>query len=127
MEAAFAELPLALFTTLAPMGAGAFIALALAFFTTTFTDDQVKKIDRMTLIPLVVVLVGFAASFFHLASPLHAAGVFAGIGSSPLSEVKIPMAIFGTASGLLSVIGFLILCAVAGLYMAISLRKEDQA
>ena len=31
MEAAFAELPLALFTTLAPMGAGAFIALALAF------------------------------------------------------------------------------------------------
>lgn len=86
MEAAFAELPLALFTTLAPMGAGAFIALALAFFTTTFTDDQVKKIDRMTLIPLVVVLVGFAASFFHLASPLHAAGVFAGIGSSPLSN-----------------------------------------
>ena len=86
MEAAFAELPLALFTTLAPMGAGAFIALALAFFTTTFTDDQVKKIDRMTLIPFVVVLVGFAASFFHLASPLHAAGVFAGIGSSPLSN-----------------------------------------
>ena len=86
MEAAFAELPLALFTTLAPMGAGAFIVLALAFFTTTFTDDQVKKIDRMTLIPLVVVLVGFAASFFHLASPLHAAGVFAGIGSSPLSN-----------------------------------------
>lgn len=29
------------------------------------------------------------------------------IGSSPLSEVKIPMAIFGTASGVLSVIGFL--------------------
>ena len=27
----------------------------------------------------------------------------------------------------LSVVGFLILCAVAGLYMAISLRKEDQA
>ena len=37
------------------------------------------------------------------------------------------MSIFGTASGLLSVIGFLILCAVAGLYMMISLRKEDQA
>ena len=45
MEAAFAELPLALFTTLAPMGAGAFIALALAFFTTTFTDDQVKTVS----------------------------------------------------------------------------------
>ena len=29
------------------------------------------------------------------------------IGSSPLSEVKIPMSIFGTATGILSVIGFL--------------------
>ena len=29
------------------------------------------------------------------------------IGSSPLSEVKIPMAIFGTATGILSVVGFL--------------------
>ena len=27
----------------------------------------------------------------------------------------------------LSVVGFLILCVVAGLYMMISLRKEDQA
>ena len=86
MEAALAELPLALFTTLAPMGAGAFVALALAFFTTSFSDEQLKKIDRMTLVPVLVVLVGFAASFFHLASPLHAAGVFAGVGSSPLSN-----------------------------------------
>jgi len=29
------------------------------------------------------------------------------IGSSPLSEVKIPMRIFGTAAGLLSVVGFM--------------------
>ena len=94
MEAAFAELPLALFTTLAPMGAGAFIALALAFLTTKFTDEQVKKIDRMTIIPLVVVLVGFAASFFHLAAPMHAVGVFAGIGSSPLSNEILVGSIF---------------------------------
>ena len=94
MEAAFAELPLALFTTLAPLGAGAFIALALAFFTTKFTDEQLKKIDRMTLIPLVVVLVGFAASFFHLASPMHAVGVLAGIGSSPLSNEILVGSIF---------------------------------
>ena len=33
-----AELPLALFTTLAPVAAGAFIALAVAFFTTKFSD-----------------------------------------------------------------------------------------
>lgn len=86
MEAAFAELPLALFTTLAPMGAGAFVALALAFFTTSFSGDQLKKIDKLTLVPLVVVLLGFAASFVHLAAPLNAVGVFAGVGSSPLSN-----------------------------------------
>lgn len=86
MEAAFAELPLALFTTLAPVGAGAFVALALAFTTTAFGDEQVKRIDRMTIIPLVVVLIGFAASFAHLASPMHAPGVFAGVGPSPLSN-----------------------------------------
>lgn len=81
-----AELPLALFTTLAPIGAGAFIALAVAFFTTKFSDEQLKKIDRMTTIPVVVLVVGFICAFFHLASPMHAFGVFAGLGASPLSN-----------------------------------------
>ena len=67
-----AELPLALFTTLAPVGAGAFIALAVAFFTTKFSDEQLKKIDRMTTIPVVVLVAGFICAFFHLASPMHA-------------------------------------------------------
>ena len=40
MQFSVAELPLALFTTLAPLGAGAFIALACAFFTTSFSDEQ---------------------------------------------------------------------------------------
>ena len=94
MEAAFAELPLALFTTLAPAGAGAFIALACAFFAGSFTDEQMKKIDRMTLIPFVVVLVGFACSFAHLASPMNAINVFAGVGSSPLSNEIVAGSIF---------------------------------
>ena len=81
-----AELPLALFTTLAPIGAGAFIALAVAFFTTKFSDEQLKKIDRMTTIPVVVLAAGFICAFFHLASPMHAFGVFAGLGASPLSN-----------------------------------------
>lgn len=81
-----AELPLALFTTLAPIGAGAFIALAVAFFTTKFSDEQLKKIDRMTTIPVVVLVAGFICAFFHLASPMHAFGVLAGLGASPLSN-----------------------------------------
>lgn len=86
MEAAMNELPLALFSTLAPMGAGAFGLLTLAFLTTTFSEDRLKKIDQLTAIPLIVVLIGFVCSFFHLASPLNAFQVFAGVGSSPLSN-----------------------------------------
>ena len=89
-----AELPLALFTTLAPIGAGAFIALAVAFFTTKFSDEQLKKIDRMTTIPVVVLVAGFICAFFHLASPMHAFGVFAGVGASPLSNELLAGVVF---------------------------------
>lgn len=94
METAFAELPLALFTTLAPAGAGAFIALACVFFAASFTDEQMKKIDRMTLIPLVVVLIGFACSFAHLASPQNAVHAFAGFGTSPLTNEIVAGSVF---------------------------------
>ncbi len=89
-----AEMPLALFTTLAPIGAGAFIALAVAFFTTKFSDEQLKKIDRMTTIPVVVLVAGFICAFFHLANPMHAFGVFAGVGSSPLSNELVAGVVF---------------------------------
>lgn len=89
-----AEMPLALFTTLAPIGAGAFIALAVAFFTTKFSDEQLKKIDRMTAIPVVVLIVGFICAFFHLANPMHAFGVFAGLGASPLSNELLAGVVF---------------------------------
>lgn len=94
MEAAFAELPLALFTTLAPAGAGAFVALACVFFAASFTDEQLKKIDRMTIIPLLVVLIGFACSFAHLASPMNAMHALAGIGSSPLTNEIVAGGVF---------------------------------
>lgn len=86
MDVAFNEIPLVLFTTLAPLGAGAFIALAVAFFTTELSDGQLKKVDRASWLAAAVVVVGFLCSFGHLANPAHAAGVFAGLGSSPLSN-----------------------------------------
>ncbi len=46
MEITFAEMPLALFSTLAPMGAGAFVILAIAFLTAKLDGDALKKIDR---------------------------------------------------------------------------------
>ncbi len=86
MAAAFNELPLALFTTLAAIGAGTFIALACAFFTAKLSDEQLARVDKMTLIPAIVVIVGFIAAFFHLASPGAAFGVFGGVGRSPMSN-----------------------------------------
>ena len=87
MQFSVAELPLALFTTLAPLGAGAFIALACALFTTSFSDEQQKKIGRCTIIPLVIVIVGFICAFFHLASPMNAPSVFLGAGSPMSNEI----------------------------------------
>ena len=87
MQFSVAELPLALFTTLAPLGAGAFIALACALFTTSFSDEQQKKIDRGTTVPLVIVIVGFICAFFHLASPMNAPSVFLGAGSPMSNEI----------------------------------------
>ena len=72
MELAVHEFPLTFFTTLAPLGAGAFFMLALSFCFADFSKDQLKKIDRLTIIPLLVALVGLIASFFHLANPGHA-------------------------------------------------------
>lgn len=97
MEAAFNEMPLALFTTLASIGAGAFIALAVAFFTAKFSDEQLAKIDKLTLVPAIVVIVGFIAAFFHLANPMAAFGVFGGIGRSPLSNELCVATLFAVA------------------------------
>ena len=97
MDAALHELPLALFTTLTSIGAGAFIALAIAFFKTSFTEDKARAIGKATLVPTVVVLVGFVAAFFHLANPMNAMNVFAGIGRSPLSNELCVASLFAAA------------------------------
>lgn len=94
MQQAVSEIFLAIFTTLAPIGAGAFIALALAFCTTRFTEAQLVKIDALAFIPLILVVLGFVASTFHLASPLNATMVFSGVGTSLLSNEILVGAIF---------------------------------
>lgn len=97
MEAAFAEMPLALFSTLAPMGAGAFLILAVAFSTSKPDADALRRIDRLTAIPVALVIVGFIAAFFHLANPLNAFGVFADLGASPLSNELAAGCLFAAA------------------------------
>ncbi len=86
METSLAELPLALFSTLTRMGAGAFGLLAIAFFTRSYDEAALKKIDKMTIVPLAFVLIGFVCASFHLANPIHAINVLTNVGSSPLSN-----------------------------------------
>lgn len=86
MGSGFSEAPLAVFTTLAPMGAAAFIVVLYAVCAGTLDKDAMRRLDRWTALPLIVVAVGFLGAFFHLANPLGAFGVFAGIGRSPMSN-----------------------------------------
>ena len=94
MELAVHEFPLTFFTTLAPLGAGAFFMLALSFCFADFSKDQLKKIDRLTIIPLLVALVGLIASFFHLANPGHALNIASTVGSTPLANEITAFGIF---------------------------------
>ena len=98
MESMFAEMPLALFTTFSSVGAGAFVALAAVVFAAGLDEAAAKKLDRMSLVPFLVACVGFVCAFFHLASPLHAFGVFAGVGSSPLTNEIVAGMVFMVAA-----------------------------
>lgn len=98
MESMFAEMPLALFTTLSSVGAGAFIALACVVLTSGLDEAAAKKLDRLSLVPFLVVCVGFVCAFFHLANPLNAPGVVSGLGSSPLSNEIVAGVVFMVAA-----------------------------
>lgn len=106
MQAALAELPLAVFTTLAPLGAAGFIAFALTAFSTEYVDGHAQRIDRMSLVPYLVALVGFAASVLHLANPLAAVGAIAGIGRSPLTNEIVVGGVFMVAALVYVVLAF---------------------
>ena len=58
MGAALQDLPLAIFSTLAPIGAGAFIALFIAFLKRDYTSEELKKVDTFTIVPILVAVVG---------------------------------------------------------------------
>ena len=87
METAFAELPLAVFTTLAPVAAGAFVAWAVALCTDSVAEGAgQKRFERMTILPFLVACAGFVASALHTANPAHGFDAIAGLGRSPLTN-----------------------------------------
>lgn len=106
MESVFAEMPLALFTTLSSVGAGAFIAMAGVVFAAKLKEEELAKLDRLGIVPFLAVCVGFACAFFHLASPLNAFGVFSGVGSSPLSNEIVAGMVFMVAAAVYVVLAW---------------------
>lgn len=86
MQEALNEIPLAIFTTLAPMGAGAFIMLAFAFANAAYDEAKLKLLDKLTVIPLLVAFVGLCASFAHLTQPMNALNVALTIGATPMAN-----------------------------------------
>lgn len=106
MESVFAEMPLALFTTLSSVGAGAFVVMACVVFAAGLDEVAAKKLDRLSLVPFLVACVGFVCAFFHLASPLNAFGVFSGVGSSPLSNEIVAGMVFMVAAAVYVVLAW---------------------
>lgn len=107
MEHALAELPLAIFTTLAPMSAGAFIVIAFAVNFISFTDEQLKKLDRFTLIPFVLSVIGIFASVLHLTQPLNAIYIYNGLLSSPLVNEIAIAGVFAALAFVYCLLGFI--------------------
>ena len=98
METALHEIPLAVFTTLAPMGAGAFIALFIAFASNQIDEAKLKVLDKLTVIPLLVAFVGLLASFAHLTQPLNAINVANTIGFTPMANEITAFGVFMVAA-----------------------------
>ncbi|MEC4185218.1 DmsC/YnfH family molybdoenzyme membrane anchor subunit [Adlercreutzia sp. R21] len=98
MTSGLDNLSLALFTALAPAGVVAFIVLALARIFAA-DHDRAVRIDRIIALPFAVALLGFIASATHLGTPANALHVFAGVGTSPLSNEVLAAVVFLVLTG----------------------------
>ncbi len=110
MELALAQLPMVLFSTLVPMGSGAFVGLAIMFFTNRFSDRCLSRIDRWTFLPVGIAIVGFIAGSTFLAEPQNALAMFQGISYGSLFALVTA----GLVVGFLSVVYWAL--ALAGIF-----------
>ncbi len=94
MESAMSDMALALFTTFSAIGAGAFLMLFVAFLVHDFSDDQLKKLDKYTVVLVLFPVVGLICSFMHLANAANAMNVINTIGTTPLANEILVFGIF---------------------------------
>lgn len=94
MELALQEFPLVLFTTLAPIGAGAFVPLFLLFLRSVYKKASTARIDQLTLVPVLFAFIGFICSIFHLGNPFNALNVLNTVGQTPLANEVVAFGVF---------------------------------
>ncbi len=107
MESIMSEFPLAIFTACVLLGTGGYVALGI---TAAMRHPDAAECprgdvgsnrvsDKAPLVFLAVVLIGFVAAFFHLASPMHAIFALTGIGRSPMTnEIAVGVVFAGAAA-----------------------------
>lgn len=98
MDLVFAQMPLLLFTAIAPMASGAFVGLSNAFLTTDFTADALRRIDRWTLLPLAILAVGLALALLFFGSPQSVLLAFQGIDPGALTFAGFMAVVFALAA-----------------------------
>ncbi|MDO5044867.1 MAG: dimethyl sulfoxide reductase anchor subunit [Coriobacteriia bacterium] len=86
MHHALSEVPLAIFTAMFPIAIGAFVFICIAFWTNHFNETEVKKIDKLLIIPIALSAISFLFAVLHLKYPWHAYYIFHNIANSPLSR-----------------------------------------
>lgn len=94
------QMSLVLFTTLAPAGAVAFVAMALMIMLGSIDKAQRNRLNQYLVLPLSIAILGLIASATHLGTPSNALYVFFGVGRSPLSNEVFTAVIFLTLAGL---------------------------
>lgn len=95
MDAVIKELPLALFTTLASVGIGAFVAMFCAIYVNkSMGAGSIKRLDKLTVVPVVFCVVALICAFFHLGDPLHAFNIVNTIGASPMTNEIVAFCVF---------------------------------
>lgn len=95
MDAVIKELPLALFTTLASVGIGAFVAMFCAIYVNkSMGAGSIKRLDKLTVVPIVFCVVALICAFFHLGDPLHAFNIVNTIGASPMTNEIVAFCVF---------------------------------
>lgn len=80
------EMPLVLFTALAPSGTVCMVVLMALLLSHRFELEYCPRLNQFTWLPLSVTTVGLVAAAAHLGTPANALYVFSGVGRSPLSN-----------------------------------------